>query len=557
MFSSAKLQIFRGFFISLRENIIIMAETKYVFVTGGVASSLGKGIIAASIGKLLQARGYKITIQKFDPYINIDPGTLNPYEHGECYVTDDGQETDLDLGHYERFTGIQTTRNNNMTTGRIYQSVIEKERRGDYLGKTIQVIPHITDEIKRNMLLLGQKGGYDFVITEIGGTVGDIEGQPFLEAIRQLRWEQEGRTCCVHLTYVPYLSAAGELKTKPTQHSVKELQSLGIQPDIIVLRTERTLSKDLKRKVANFCNVTPDAVVDSIDMPSIYEVPLHMQEQNLDAIILQKLGMEVGEKPGLGPWRDFLNRRNSATEEIHIGLVGKYDLQDAYKSILESLSQAGTYNDRKVRTHFINSELLTEQNVEEQLGNMDGIVICPGFGQRGIEGKLVACRYCRENNMPTFGICLGMQMMVIEFARNVLGYTDANSVEMNPTTKYNVIDIMEDQKSITHMGGTMRLGGYGCNLRKDSLVHKIYGSDTIRERHRHRYEFNNTYINEYENAGMQCVGINPESNLVEIVEVAANDWYVGTQFHPEYSSTVLKPHPLFLSFIKATITHKK
>lgn len=534
-----------------------MSETKYIFVTGGVASSLGKGIISSSIGKLLQARGYNITIQKFDPYINIDPGTLNPYEHGECYVTDDGQETDLDLGHYERFTGIQTTRNNNVTTGRIYQSVIDKERRGDYLGKTIQVIPHITDEIKRDMLFLGKRNHYDFVITEIGGTVGDIESQPFLEAIRQLKWELGKNAVCVHLTYVPYLAAAKELKTKPTQHSVKELQSIGIQPDILVLRTEHELSGGLMKKVANFCNVASDAVVQSLDQPTIYEVPLRMQEQGLDATILRKLGMPVGETPGLGPWRSFLDRRHKATEMVHIGLVGKYDLQDAYKSILEALSQAGTYNDYKVKAHFINSEKLTDENAAEKLGNMDGIVICPGFGQRGIEGKIVAARYCRENDKPTFGICLGMQMMVIEFARDVLKYEDANSIEMDSKTAHNVIDIMEEQKNITNMGGTMRLGGYECTLRKDSLVHKIYGKDVIRERHRHRYEFNNDYRVEFEQAGMQCVGTNPDCDLIEIVEVPSLSWYVGTQFHPEYSSTVLKPHPLFLDFVRAAIQVRK
>ncbi len=533
-----------------------MSETKYIFVTGGVASSLGKGIIAASIGKLLQARGFNITIQKFDPYINIDPGTLNPYEHGECYVTDDGQETDLDLGHYERFTGIQTTRYNNFTTGRIYQSVIDKERRGDYLGKTIQVIPHITDEIKRDMLYLGKKHKYDFVITEIGGTVGDIESQPFLEAIRQLKWELGHDAVCVHLTYVPYLAAAGELKTKPTQHSVKELQSIGIQPDVLVLRAEHDLSAGLRRKIANFCNVSNDAVVQSLDMPTIYEVPLRMQEQGLDATILRKLDMPVGETPGLGPWRSFLDRRHKATEIINIGLVGKYDLQDAYKSILEALSQAGTYNDRKVKCHFINSEKINEQNVGEMLAGMDGYVICPGFGQRGIEGKILAAQYCREHDLPTFGICLGMQMMVIEFGRNILGYADANSSEMDQKTPHNVIDIMEDQKNITNMGGTMRLGGYECHLRKGSKVREIYGSEVIRERHRHRYEFNNDFREEYEKAGMQCVGTNPDTDLVEIVEVPTLSWYVGTQFHPEYSSTVLKPHPLFLNFVKAAIEKK-
>jgi len=533
-----------------------MAETKYIFVTGGVASSLGKGIIASSIGKLLQARGFNITIQKFDPYINIDPGTLNPYEHGECYVTDDGQETDLDLGHYERFTGIKTTSYNNFTTGRIYQSVIDKERRGDYLGKTIQVVPHITDEIKRNMVYLGKKGGYDFVITEIGGTIGDIESLPFVEAIRQLKWELGKNAVCIHLTYVPYLAAAGELKTKPTQHSVKELQSEGIQPDILVLRTEHELSAGLCKKVANFCNVSPDAVFQSPDMPSIYEVPVCMQDQGIDRVILEKLGMSVGEKPGLGPWRAFLDRRNRATEELHIGLVGKYDLQDAYKSIIEALQQAGVYNDRKVRCHFINAENITSENVAEMLEGMAGYIICPGFGQRGTEGKLVATRYCREHDLPTFGICLGMQMMVVEFARNVLGYADANSTELNSKTRHNVIDIMEEQKNITNMGGTMRLGGYECSVKDGSRSREIYGSAVIRERHRHRYEFNSDFIAQYEEKGMQCVGTNPESGLVEIVEIPNLKWFIGTQFHPEYSSTVLHPHPLFLDFVKTAIANQ-
>ncbi len=533
-----------------------MAETKYIFVTGGVASSLGKGIIASSIGKLLQARGFNITIQKFDPYINIDPGTLNPYEHGECYVTDDGQETDLDLGHYERFTGIKTTSYNNFTTGRIYQSVIDKERRGDYLGKTIQVVPHITDEIKRNMVYLGKKGGYDFVITEIGGTIGDIESLPFVEAIRQLKWELGKNAVCIHLTYVPYLAAAGELKTKPTQHSVKELQSEGIQPDILVLRTEHELSAGLCKKVANFCNVSPDAVFQSPDMPSIYEVPVCMQDQGIDRVILEKLGMPVGEKPGLGPWRAFLDRRNRATEELHIGLVGKYDLQDAYKSIIEALQQAGVYNDRKVRCHFINAENITSENVAEMLEGMAGYIICPGFGQRGTEGKLVATRYCREHDLPTFGICLGMQMMVVEFARNVLGYADANSTELNSKTRHNVIDIMEEQKNITNMGGTMRLGGYECSVKDGSRSREIYGSAVIRERHRHRYEFNSDFIAQYEEKGMQCVGTNPESGLVEIVEIPNLKWFIGTQFHPEYSSTVLHPHPLFLDFVKTAIANQ-
>lgn len=533
------------------------ADTKYIFVTGGVASSLGKGIISASIGKLLQARGYNITIQKFDPYINIDPGTLNPYEHGECYVTADGQETDLDLGHYERFTGIRTTKQNNITTGRIYQSVIEKERRGDYLGKTIQVVPHITDEIKRDILYLGRKYHFDFVITEIGGTVGDIEGLPFLEAIRQLKWELGRSAICVHLTYVPYLSAAKELKTKPTQHSVKELQSVGIQPDIIVLRAEHELNESIRKKVASFCNVDSDAVVQSTDLPTIYEVPLSMQAQGLDAAILRKMGIEPGETPSLGPWREFLERRRKATRTINIGLVGKYDLQDAYKSILESLSQAGTYNDRKVIPCFINSEKLTESNAKEKLKPMDGIVICPGFGQRGIEGKITTARYCRENDMPTLGICLGMQMMVIEFARNVLGYEDANSVEMDSKTVHNVIDLMEEQKNITNLGGTMRLGAYKCVLEEDSIACKAYKVKEIEERHRHRYEYNNSYRQELERAGMKCAGVNPETGLVEIVEVPSLTWYVGTQFHPEYSSTVLHPHPLFLSFIRAAIARRE
>lgn len=534
-----------------------MAETKYIFVTGGVVSSLGKGIISSSIGKLLQARGYNVTIQKFDPYINIDPGTLNPYEHGECYVTVDGMETDLDLGHYERFTDIKTTKANSLTTGRIYKAVIDKERRGDYLGKTIQVVPHITDEIKRNVKLLGKKYNYDFVITEIGGTIGDIESAPYMEAIRQLKWELGKNAVCVHLTYVPYLKAAGEVKTKPTQHSVKELQSVGIQPDILVLRTEMHLGDGIRKKVAAFCNVDFDCVIQSEDMPSIYEVPVEMQDQGLDTAILRKFGEPIGEKPGLGPWRKFLERRNSATEEVHIGLVGKYDLQDAYKSIRESLYQAGTYNDRKTVLTFINSEKITNENVAEMLAGQDGVVICPGFGQRGIEGKIIAAKYTRTHDIPTFGICLGMQMMVIEFARNVLGYTDANSREMDEKTPHNVIDIMEEQKNITNMGGTMRLGAYECVLKQGSRSMDIYGQTLIQERHRHRYEFNNDYQNEYERCGMQCVGKNPESDLVEIVEIPGLKWYIGTQFHPEYQSTVLHPHPLFVDFIKHSIENQK
>ena len=533
-----------------------MAETKYIFVTGGVVSSLGKGIISSSIGKLLQARGYNITIQKFDPYINIDPGTLNPYEHGECYVTVDGMETDLDLGHYERFTGIQTTKANSLTTGRIYKAVIDKERRGDYLGKTIQVVPHITDEIKRNVKLLGKKYNYDFVITEIGGTIGDIESAPYMEAIRQLKWELGKRAINIHLTYVPYLKAAGELKTKPTQHSVKELQSVGIQPDVLILRTEKHLDEGIMKKVAGFCNVDLDCVIQSEDLPSIYEVPINMQNQGLDTAILRKMGEPIGEKPSLGPWRSFLERRNKATETVNIGLVGKYDLQDAYKSIRESLSHAGTYNDRKVNITFINSEYLTEENVAEKIKGQDGIMICPGFGQRGIEGKIVAAHYCRMHNIPTFGICLGMQMMVIEFARNVLGYADANSREMDEKTPHNVIDIMEEQKNITNMGGTMRLGAYECILKQGSRVFNIYNKEHIQERHRHRYEFNNDFQKEFERAGMQCVGRNPESDLVEIVEIPGMKWYIGTQFHPEYQSTVLHPHPLFVDFIKTAAAQR-
>ena len=529
----------------------VFMETKYIFVTGGVVSSLGKGIISASIGKLLQARGYKVTIQKFDPYINIDPGTLNPYEHGECYVTADGFETDLDLGHYERFTGIHTTRNNSITTGRIYKTVIDRERRGDYLGKTIQVVPHITDEIKHRMLREDLNEGFDFIITEVGGTIGDIESAPFMEAIRQLRYQLGRNAVCVHLTYVPYLKAADELKTKPTQHSVKELQGMGIQPDILVLRTERHLDDGMRMKVASFCNVDLECVVQSEDLPSIYEVPVNMQHQGLDAAIMRKIGIPVGETPAMKPWRDFLDKQRHATNEVHIGLVGKYDLQDAYKSIRESLNLAGIYNDVKVKMHFVNSEEITKANVAEKLKGLAGIVVCPGFGQRGIEGKIIAAEYTRTNDIPTFGICLGMQMMVIEFARNVLGYKDANSMEMDEKTPHNVIDIMEEQKNITEMGGTMRLGAYECELVKGSRVYEAYGEETlIKERHRHRYEFNNKYQEEYEAKGMKCVGINPDANLVEIVEIPEKRWYIGTQFHPEYSSTVLNPHPLFMSFIK-------
>ena len=559
----------------LQGHTLTTGQRKYIFVTGGVVSSLGKGIISASIGKLLQARGYKVTIQKFDPYINIDPGTLNPYEHGECYVTEDGFETDLDLGHYERFTGIHTTRNNSITTGRIYKTVIDRERHGDYLGKTIQVVPHITDEIKRRMLRQSEElrvkseefataeEDLDFVITEVGGTIGDIESAPFMEAIRQLRWQLGRDAVCVHLTYVPYLKAAEELKTKPTQHSVKELQGMGIQPDILVLRTERHLSDAIRLKVASFCNVDLECVVQSEDMPSIYEVPVSMQKQGLDAAIMRKIGIPVGETPAMKPWHDFLEKQRNAKREVHIGLVGKYDLQDAYKSIRESLNLAGIYNDVKTKIHFVNSEGLTTENVAEKLDGMAGIVICPGFGQRGIEGKIIAAEYTRTHDIPTFGICLGMQMMVIEFARNVLGYKDAISAESltpSPSPKgegsdyHCVIDLMEEQKNITEMGGTMRLGAYDCELREGSRAAEACGkATTIRERHRHRYEFNNKYRDEYEAAGMKCVGINPAADLVEIVEIPEKKWYIGSQFHPEYSSTVLHPHPLFMDFVKACV----
>ena len=531
---------------------MIVADTKYIFVTGGVVSSLGKGIIASSLGKLLQARGYKVTIQKFDPYINVDPGTLNPYEHGECYVTVDGHEADLDLGHYERFLNIQTTKDNNITTGRVYQNVIQKERRGDYLGKTVQVIPHITDEIKRNVKSLGVKKKFDFVITEIGGTVGDIESTPFLEAVRQLRWEL-GKNCfCLHLTYVPYIAAAGEMKTKPTQHSVKELQSLGIQPDMLVLRTERKLKKDILDKVALFCNVEQGAVMQSIDVSTIYEVPVMMEKQGMDEIVLRKMNMPLGGSPDLESWKVFLQQRKDAKKEVHIKLIGKYaELPDAYKSINESLSQAAIYNDRKLVLDVCHSEKITEENVKETLGNADGIVIAPGFGQRGIEGKFISLKYARENDVPTFGICLGMQCMVIEYARSVLELTDANSTEMDAMTSHKVIDLMEAQKHITNMGASMRLGAYDCVLKKGSLAFKAYGKTKIEERHRHRFEFNNQYKDQFETAGMKCTGTNPDSDLVEVVEVPHLRWYLGTQFHPEYNSTVISPNPLFMSFMKA------
>lgn len=507
---------------------------------------------------LLQSRGFKVTIQKFDPYINIDPGTLNPYEHGECYVTEDGHEADLDLGHYERFTNIRTTRSNNVTTGRIYQSVIDKERRGDYLGKTVQIIPHITDEIKRNVKLLGNTGKFDFVITEIGGTVGDIESLPFIESVRQLRWEL-GRNCvCIHLTYVPYIRAAKELKTKPTQHSVKQLQEVGIQPDILVLRTEKEIPADMRRKVAQFCNVSPDAVIQSIDVPTIYEVPIKMHEQHLDEIVLAKTQTQSVNEPDMSRWNTFLGKLKSASDVVKIGLVGKYvELQDAYKSINEALFQCATYEDHKLDLRYISSEKLTDANVEAQLSEMDGIIVAPGFGQRGIEGKFVALKWCREHDMPTFGICLGMQCMVIEYARNVLNLKEANSTEMDPKTPYNVIDLMEEQKSISNLGGTMRLGAYECHLTEGSIPAQAYGTLDVRERHRHRFEFNNEYREMFEANGMKCVGENPETHLVEVVEVPGLKWFVGTQYHPEYSSTVLNPHPLFMDFVRAAIENKK
>lgn len=531
-------------------------ETKYIFVTGGVVSSLGKGIISSSLACLLKARGYRVTIQKFDPYINIDPGTLNPYEHGECYVTVDGHEADLDLGHYERFTNVRTTRANNVTTGRIYQSVIDKERHGDYLGKTVQIVPHITDEIKRNVKLLGNTGNFDYIITEIGGTVGDIESLPYLESVRQLRWELGTNSLCIHLTYVPYIAAAKELKTKPTQHSVKQLQEVGIQPDILVLRTEKHISTEMRKKIALFCNVAPDSVIQSIDVNSIYKVPIKMHEQHLDEIVLRKTGVTPEGEPHMEPWLNFLDKMDRATETVNIGLVGKYvELQDAYKSINEALFQAATYADRKLNLVYIHSEKLTEADVDQKLSGLDGVIIAPGFGQRGIEGKFVALKWCREHDVPTFGICLGMQCMVIEFARNVLGLTDANSTEMDHSTPYNVIDLMEEQKSISNMGGTMRLGAFDCTLRPGSKAAQAYGKTDISERHRHRFEFNNEYRDRFEAAGMQCVGENPATHLVEVVEIPEKRWFIGTQYHPEYSSTVLSPNPIFLSFINAAIEY--
>ena len=526
---------------------------KYIFVTGGVTSSLGKGIIAASLAKLLQARGLKVTIQKFDPYINVDPGTLNPYEHGECYVTEDGAETDLDLGHYERFLNIHTSQANNVTTGRIYQTVINKEREGNYLGKTVQVVPHITDEIKRRMLLLGEKKEYDIIITEIGGTVGDIESLPFIEAVRQLQWEMPEEDCIiVHLTLIPYLKAAKELKTKPTQHSVKLMSENGVHPDILVCRTERPLGDDLKRKIALFCNVKENAVIEAADASTIYEVPIAMLREKLDLIVLKKLNITNYNEPELGRWKDFLEKLKHPRHKVTVGLIGKYiELQDAYKSILESFIHAGAMNDCKVQVVNVHSEYITEENVAEKLNGLDGLLVAPGFGFRGVEGKIIAVKYARENNLPFFGICLGMQMAAIEFARNVLNIKDADSTEMQPDTPNPVIDMMEEQKEITMKGGTMRLGSYPCVLKDNTLAYQIYGIKEITERHRHRWEFNNKYLSRFEEAGMIASGINPQTGLVEILELNNHPFFIGVQYHPELKSTVEKPQPIFIQFIKA------
>lgn len=526
---------------------------KYIFVTGGVTSSLGKGIIAASLAKLLQARGLRVTIQKFDPYINVDPGTLNPYEHGECYVTEDGAETDLDLGHYERFLNIYTSQANNVTTGRIYQTVINKEREGAYLGKTVQVVPHITDEIKRRMQLLGQSGEYDIVITEIGGTVGDIESLPFVEAVRQLQWElPDEDSVVVHLTLIPYLKAAKELKTKPTQHSVKMLSQEGVHPDIIVCRTEKTLSPELRRKIALFCNVKIEAVIEAADAPTIYEVPVAMMREGLDLICLKKMNITNFQEPELTKWKEFLDKLKYPKGKVNIGLIGKYiELQDAYKSILESFIHAGAMNECKVEIVNVHSEFITGDNVAEKLAGLDGLLVAPGFGHRGVEGKITAVKYARENGLPFFGICLGMQMAVIEFGRNVLGLKEAHSTEMDPETKEPVIDLMEDQKKVTTKGGTMRLGAYPCVLKEGSLASRVYGTDTISERHRHRWEFNNNYLEQYEKAGMIASGKNPGTGLVEIIELPGHPFFIGVQYHPELKSTVERPQPIFVHFVKA------
>lgn len=534
-------------------------NTKYVFVTGGVASSLGKGIIAASLAKLLQARGLRVTIQKFDPYINIDPGTLNPYEHGECYVTDDGAETDLDLGHYERFLGVHMTKANNVTTGKVYFTVINKEREGAYLGKTVQIIPHITDEIKRRMLLLGKSGKFDVIITEVGGTVGDMESQPFLEAIRQLQWElPEEDLASIHLTLVPYLRAAKELKTKPTQHSVQMLQQAGVHPDVIVCRTEKELTTDIRRKVALFCNVKPGHVIQSIDAPSIYQVPLNMEGEKLDEMILNHFHINDLPAPDFTNLKGFLDKLYHPKHQVDIALVGKYvELQDAYKSILEAFVHAGAANECKVNVHTIQSEFVDASNVEEKIGGMDAVLVAPGFGERGLEGKIVAIKYAREHNVPFFGICLGMQMCVVEFARDVLGLKEAASAEVNPSTPYPVIDLMEDQKSTTIKGGTMRLGAYECQLDRNSLAYKIYGTDIISERHRHRYEFNGDFLERMQEGGLKATGRNPETGLVEIVEIPTHPFFIGVQFHPEYKSTPEKPQPIFVAFVKAAMEFRK
>lgn len=531
-----------------------MSSTKYVFVTGGVSSSLGKGIISASLAKLLQARGYSVTIQKLDPYINVDPGTLNPYEHGECYVTDDGAETDLDLGHYERFLNVPTSQGNNVTTGRIYKTVIEKERRGDYLGKTVQIIPHITDEIKHRIRILGNTGQYQVVITEIGGTVGDIESLPYIEAVRQIKWENPKDVTVVHLTLLPFLTASGELKTKPTQHSVKLLQQYGVNADILVCRTEHPINNDIRRKLALFCNVDSEAVIEAIDAKSIYEVPLLMEKERLDVIVLAKLGLSNYRAPELTVWKKFVNTLYNPAKTVRIGLIGKYiELKDSYKSIAESFIHAGVVNETKVEIEWIHSEEISDDNVREKFKGLSGILVAPGFGNRGIEGKIAAIRYARENGLPFFGICLGMQCAVIEFARNVLGMQNAHSTEMNPDTPYPVIDLLEGQKKVTNKGGTMRLGAYPCRLAENSNAHHIYGKTTIYERHRHRFEFNNEYLQQFESHGMIATGINPEGGLVEIVEVKDHPWFVGVQFHPEYKSTVESPQPLFVSFVKAAL----
>lgn len=530
-----------------------MSETtKYIFVTGGVASSLGKGIISASLAKLLQARGFSVTIQKLDPYLNVDPGTLNPYEHGECYVTEDGAETDLDLGHYERFLNTPTSQANNVTTGRIYQSVISKERRGDYLGKTVQVIPHITNEIKEHIQLLGNTKKYDFVITEIGGTVGDIESLPFIEAIRQLKWELPKDVLFIHLTLIPYLAASGELKTKPTQHSVKTLLEYGVQPDILVCRTEHHLNSDIKSKVARFCNVDIEAVIESIDAETIYDVPLLMQNERLDEVVLKHLNMPFEGEPNLTIWKDFLNKFKHPKSQITIGLIGKYvELKDSYKSIAEAIIHAGAINECKVNVKWIHSESITEENIDKKLDGLKGVLVAPGFGTRGIKGKILAIKYARENKVPFFGICLGMQCAVIEFARNVLGHKNAHTVEIDENTDTPVIDIMEEQKNLQEMGGTMRLGTYPCKVKDGSNAYDVYQKHDIEERHRHRYEFNSKYLEEFEANGMVATGINPDNHLVEIVEIKDHPWFVAVQFHPEYKSTVENPHPLFVSFIKA------